>query len=208
MSRIAQMIVLDQFEQEELIQKRIDSGSDRYDEVWDGVYIVSPLPNDEHQEIVGDLCYCFIAAIKLPGLGKVRPGVNISDLEDQWEHNHRGPDIAVFLNNTTARNLGTHWLGGPDFVVEVISWNDRSREKLDFYGKVGTREVLLVDRFPWRLELYRLCDGELSQIGTSTLEGNEILRSEVLPLSFRLIAGESRPIIEVCHNDGLQRWSA
>ena len=203
-----EMVVLDTFEQELLIQRRIDSGVDRYDEVWDGVYVVSPLPNNEHQWIVHRLCFAFETTIGITGLGMVLPGANISDLEDQWEHNHRGPDVVVFLNGTTARNLGTHSVGGPDFAVEVISRNDRSREKLDFYAKVGTREVLLVDRSPWALELYRLQDGALVLVGISTADRSEILASEVLPLTFRLGKGDPRPSIEVAHVDGIQRWSA
>jgi Uma2 family endonuclease len=203
-----EMIVLDPFEQEELIEKRIESGADRFDEVWDGVYVVSPLPNDEHQDIVGLLTYAFISAIRQPGLGLVRPGVNVSDLEDQWEHNYRGPDVVVFLKGTKSRNLGTHWIGGPDFAVEVVSRNDRSREKLDFYAKVGTRELLLVDRFPWSLELYRLIDGVFALVGKSDPDNPAVLVSEVLPLSFRLIDGDPRPTIEIAHADGIQSWSA
>ena len=201
------MVVLDIFEQEELIERRIDSGADRYDEVWGGVYVVSPLPNDEHQDIVGLFTCAFHSAIRFPGLGLVRPGVNVSDLEDQWEHNYRGPDVVVFLNGTKARNLGTHWVGGPDFAVEVVSRNDRTREKLDFYAKVDTRELLIVDRFPWSLELYRPVDGVLVVVGISTLDRPDILPSEVLPLSFRLVAGDGRPCIEILHADGIQRWS-
>jgi hypothetical protein len=32
------------------------------------------------------------------------------------------------------------------------------------------------------------------------------LQSQVLPLNFRLIAGDARPVIEVDHQDGRQRW--
>ncbi len=33
-----------------LAERRVFDG-DRYDEVWDGIYIVSPIPNNEHQEL-------------------------------------------------------------------------------------------------------------------------------------------------------------
>jgi Uma2 family endonuclease len=132
----------------------------------------------------------------------------VSDIEDQWEHNYRSPDVVVYLNGTTARDFGTHWVGGPDFCVEIVSRNDRSRDKLDFYAKVGTRELLVVDRFPWGLELYRLQDGVLTLVGESTLGQPNILIGEVLPLTFRLVEGDPRPKIEVVHADGVQRWSA
>ena len=203
-----EMMVLDTSAQERLIQERRHSGDDRYDEVWDGVYIVSPLPNTEHQWIIQRFCFAFETTIGETGLGMVLPGANVSDLDDQWEHNHRSPDVVVFLNENNARDLGTHWIGGPDFAVEVISRNDRSREKLDYYAKLGTREVLLVDRFPWALELYRLQEGALVLEGKSTADRPEVLASEVLPLTFRLVKGDPRPSIEVAHVDGVQRWSA
>ena len=92
-------------------------------------------------------------------LGKVMAGVNVSDREHGWKKNYRCPDVVVFLNHTKAVDCDTFWFGGPDFAVEIASPGDRSREKLEFYAKVGTRELLLVDRKPWSLELYRL-DGE------------------------------------------------
>ena len=200
--------VLDPVELAKLVRAIADSEANNHDEVWDGVYLVSPNPNDEHQSLVGKLNTIFEITIEWTGLGHVRPGVNVSDREVQWEHNFRCPDVVVYLNGTTARNLGTHWFGGPDFAVEVVSRKDRSRDKLEFYAKVGSREVLVVDRYPWALELYRLRDGAMTLVGKSSLARPEFLSSEVLPLAFRLVEGEPRPRIEIAHSDGVQRWSA
>jgi len=111
------------------------------------------------------------------------------------------------LPGSTARFCGTHWVGGPDFLVEIVSDDDRSREKLDFYGQIGVRELLIVDRDPWLLELYRLANGELISVGTTQPGQTHSLASEVLPVSFRLIEEPSRPIVEVRHADGVQAWS-
>ncbi len=78
-----------------------------------------------------------------------------------WTKNYRCPDVLVFLPGNPAEDRGTHWLGGPDFAVEIMSRGDRSRKKLDFYAKVGVRELLLIDRRPWKLELYRRHDDRL-----------------------------------------------
>jgi hypothetical protein len=150
------------------------------------------------------------ATIDLPGLGLVHPGANVSDREEDWTFNYRVPDVAVYLAGTTARDCGTHWLGGPDFAVEVASPGDETRDKLPFYGKVGVRELLLIDRDPWALELHRLRDDALIVAGTSRVASGGVLASGVLPLSFRLVGGEGggsgRPRIEVAHVDGAQRW--
>ena len=99
-----------------------------------------------------------------------------------------------------------YWLGGPDFLVEVVSPDDQTYEKLPFYQSIGTREVLVIERRPWTLLLYRLTDGKLVEAGRSTLENGVTLSSEVVPLSFRLIAGQTRPQIEVAKIDAGQRW--
>ena len=169
--------------------------------------MIMPFPNDEHQGIVSKFTYIFESLIGEVGLGKVRPGVNISDREIHWKKNYRGPDVVVFLEGTTAVNRDSFWFGGPDFAVEVVSKGDRSRKKLDFYAKVNVRELLLVDRFPWGLELYRNRDGVMELVGRSTVEESSELVSDVLPVSFRLNSGKDRPIIEVSERDGERHWS-
>ncbi len=188
-------------------QERLESGADRFDEVWEGVYVMSPLADNEHQEIVSGLGAVLQIVIKWAGLGVVQPGANVSDHDEDWTHNYRIPDVVVFLHGTAAQDLGTHWFGGPDFAVEIASPDDRTRDKLSFYAAIGTRELLLVDRKPWRLELYRLREGTLECVGTSVPDALEPLVSEVVPLSFRLRDGAKRPEIEVSHLDSEQRWT-
>jgi Uma2 family endonuclease len=203
-------MILDQDLEEQLIKQRQESGGDHHDEVWEGIYMMSPLANNEHQEIISGFTSVFQIVIAWPGLGIVLPGTNISDQLEDWTHNYRVPDVVVFLQDTKAINRDTHWLGGPDFAVEVLSRGDRAREKLPFYAKVGTREVLLVDRNPWSLELYRLQEGTLGLVGRSTPQASSTLSSEVLPLTFRLLATEKpgeRPRIAVSHQDGQQHWT-
>ena len=132
--------------------------------------------------------------------------VNVTDRAEKWTKNYRIPDVAVFLPGNPAQNLKTHWLGGPDFAVEVVSPDDKSRKKLDFYAKVGVRELLLLDREPWQLELYRALEGKLVLIGLLQPGSAESISSEVLPLSFRLLATNPRPTIEVTRNSDRQVW--
>lgn len=141
------MLVLDHLFEEQVRADRKERGIDKHDEVWDGVYVMSPLANNEHQEIVFGLNTVLQIVAARTGLGKVCPGVNVSDRED-WTHNYRCPDVVVFLQGTSAINRGTFWLGGPDFAVEILSEGDRARAKLPFYAKVGVRELLFVDRDP------------------------------------------------------------
>jgi Uma2 family endonuclease len=200
-------LVPDPYGPDGLIAERRRKGLDLHDEVWHGVYIIMPNPDDQHQDLVGGIGVPFWLAIQEPGLGQVRPGVNVSDRIDDWKYNYRIPDVAVFLNGGTAECHDTFWFGGPDFTTEIVSADDRSRDKFDFYARVGTRELLLIDRDPWGLELHRLTEGEFALVGVSTVADPQLLTSEVIPFSFRLVAGSPRPQIEITHRDG-RRWLA
>jgi len=201
-------LITDRDLEQRLQAERRAVGADRYDEVWEGTYMMAPMPNDEHQQLVNRFASIFQDVIDWPGLGHVRPGVNVSDRIDDWQDNYRVPDVAVFLNGGDAENRGAFWLGGPDFAVEVISPDDRTREKLPFYEMVGVREVLLVHRQPWCLELFGRRDDQLSVTGQSTIENGETIVSDVLPFSLRLVPGEDRPQIEVVHTESNTRWLA
>ena len=203
--------------------ERKSSGENRLDEVWDGIYFMPPLPNNEHQFFQIQLALALQSALGSLEHGTVYPGVNVSDREKGWKKNYRCPDVVVVLPGCRAKNCGTHWFGGPEFAVEIISPKDRSREKLPFYSSVGVRELLLMDRHPWSLELFQLREKELISCGRSTTSRPGILVSSVLPVSFRLIphgmrsssngrrksranGRKQRPALEILHKDGVQRW--
>jgi Uma2 family endonuclease len=194
-------LVCDATIEERLLAERAASGADRYDEVWEGVYVMAPMPNDEHQQIVNRLAAIFQEVIDWPGLGHVRPGVNISDRKEDWTQNYRVPDVAVFLETGSAENCDAFWFGGPDFAVEIVSPGDQSREKMEFYGRVGARELLLIDREPWELHLMRLQGERLVTADRVVVDGPPVT-SEVLPFQFSLRAGIKRPTIHVVHASG------
>jgi len=200
------MVVTDPWVEQRLREQRKAIGADRYDEVWEGVYMMAPFPNDEHQQIVARLTYVLEDVVGLPGLAAVRPGVNLSDREVDWEHDYRGPDVAVFFRDGRAENLGTHWRGPADFLIEITSPNDRTREKIPFYGRLGVVELLIVDRDPWQLELYRHDAGEMKLAGRSAVDGGETLESRSVPLTFQLVSGEDRPQIRVVHPESERTW--
>lgn len=199
------VLVLARDDLRRIIARRRRLGHDRYDEVWDGVYVMSPLADNTHQEIATLLAATLLQA-GLPPESVVLAGTNVSDRVEGWKKNYRCPDVAVFLPGTRAVNHETFWHGGPDFAVEVRSKGDRSRKKLPFYATVGTRELLIVDRNPWALELYRLEEGQMRPAGRATAEGGEWVESHVVPLAMRLVAAEKRPAIEVRHRDGRGEW--
>jgi Uma2 family endonuclease len=199
------LLVLEPSVEERLKAEREASGADRYDEVWEGVYVMAPFPNNEHQDLQFELASAIKSAVA-PAAVRIHTGANVSDREDEWEFNYRIPDVVVVFPGGAARDCGTHWCGGPDLCVEIASPHDRSRDKLDFYAAIGVRELLVIDRSPWGLELYSLTRSRLESVGRSDATTSRALASEVVPASFRLVPNGAHPRIEVLHRDGVQRW--
>lgn len=188
-----------------LIAKRKARGHDRYDEVWDGVYVMPPMANNEHQAMAPRWGSVLLDVVPTEE-GTIFVGVNVSDRVKGWKKNYRCPDVAVYLAANPAQDCVTHWCGGPDWLAEILSPGDESRAKLAFYEKVGVREVLLIDREPWCIELYQLQDHKLVLVGKSDLDQPHELKNAVLSVSFQLTVGLNRPLVLVKHTDGIRHW--
>jgi Uma2 family endonuclease len=176
---------------------------ERSTEVWEGVTVMSPAANNEHQNLVNDLGGVFWLVIAQASLGRVLQGVNLSDRTPNWIENYRNPDVAVYLTANPAVDHGTHYVGGPDFAVEVVSPGETPSAKFAFYAAVGTRELLIVHRDPWRLELFALVGGQLKLAGSSPA----VCTSVALGLTFQLGDATPRPRIAVTHPATGGTWS-
>ena len=176
---------------------------DRLTEVWEGVTVVSPIANDQHHDIAGGLYTVFYFVFQMGGLGVARTSVNLTDRTPDWKSNYRNPDAVDFLHGTAAVNHETHWVGGPDLAVEVISPGETPSAKFGFYESIGTRELLIVNRKPWRLELFALADGKLQLVGSSP----GVCTSAALGLTFQLVDATPRPRIAVTHPATGGAWS-
>lgn len=198
-------LILDDLAEQRVLAERRANGQDRFDEVWEGMYIMSPLADNEHQRVATSLS-SVLEAICVEFRARVYTSCNVTDREDDWTQNYRCPDVAVFFATSPAKDLETHWLGGPDFAVEVVSKKDQTWKKLDFYADVQTREVLVIDREPWKLSLLRLIDQQLVVVGTAT-EGSDPVSADTLPATFGLVARSGKkPLIEVRHARDSRTW--
>lgn len=201
-------VVLDQGLIEQILEQRRARGNRTRDEVWDGVPYIMPEPDNEHQ----DLAYLFglyfgmAVLLKGPG-GRIHSTSNLSDRVEGWNENYRNPDLVYFAPATQAEDHGTFWCGGPDFLLEIVSPDDMSREKLPFYASINTREVLILDRDPWQLELYHLRRNRLRLVGTARRGDGKALASSVVPLSFALVRGRPRPRVRITHTESEQAWT-
>jgi Uma2 family endonuclease len=200
------IMVLDPYVDKQVLAERSGLDSSQYDEVWDGVYIVMPISDDEHQGLVSDFRRVLTNVMGRPGLGEVFPGVNLSDIAEGWEKNYCEPDVAVFLKSGRAIDRDTHWQGAADFLVEITNPVERTRWKIPFYSRMGGVELLVVDGDPWSLELYCHENGQLTKVGQSTLDAPDMLESRTVGLTFQLIPGEPRPRIQVTHPASGRQW--
>lgn len=200
-------MVLDENLTERLLAERRALGNRTRDEVWDGVTYITPEPTNEHQDIAGFFYGIFWTLFGLRPGHRVQSTPNLSDRAEGWTDNFRNPDCTYFSPATQAEDQSTHWLGGPDFLVEVVSPGDMSRAKLPFYAAINTREVLILDRDPWQLELYQLRRGRLRLVGTARPGDGTALASHIVPLSFALIRGRPRPKIRITHTETEQQWT-
>jgi hypothetical protein len=197
------LLILDQDLIREFIQERHDRGIDRYDEVWEGVYIVPPIATNPHQSLVAALTVIMFNVIVLEARGQVFPGANVSDRRVGWKRRFRGPDVVVVLTGGRAVDCNTHWMGGPDFLIEVQTPGDQTEEKIPFYGEIGVQELLIVHRDTRQLRLYRHNGKELVQVKPSDFQGGKWLVSAIVPLAFRRKVLRSGPFTEVQRTDGI-----
>lgn len=199
-------MILDPQLQRELIAHRALTGADRYDEVWEGVTMMSPMANNQHQWLATKLSFIFDTQLS-DERASVFAGCNISDRIEGWQENYRCPDVAVFLADGSAKDCGTHWFGGPNLAVEITSSGDRTREKIEFYERVGIAEFLIVDRHPWQLEMFVLDDlGRLRSSSKATTSMGCVV-SVVTNLEFSLAAhSSSRPCLVLKSTKGDRVW--
>lgn len=200
-------MLLDQALIERILEQRRALGNRTREEVWDGITYIMPEPNNEHQDIAMFFGTVFNLLFGIGTDNRVQPTPNISDRLHEWTENFRNPDMAFFSADGTAEDHGAFWFGGPDFLLEIVSPDDMSRDKLPFYATVGTREVLILDRDPWQLELYQLRRGRLRPTGTARPGDGQALASNVVPLTFALVRGRPRPKVRIAHTESGQEWT-
>ncbi len=117
-----------------LIAHRRAMGTDLYDEVWEGDYHMNPAPRKSHAGLDDE-----IAAVLRPHakrLGLFPTGIfNLGEPSD-----FRVPDRGLHRSREDAI-----WCPTAALVVEILSPDDESWEKLPFFAARGVDEVVVAD---------------------------------------------------------------
>lgn len=115
-------------------------------ELVDGEVVMAAAPSDDHQGISGNIHLIIGPFIRDKELGTVRYSPCDVHLDD---HNVVQPDLFfVAKDNPNCKRVKHHWVGTPDFCIEIISPGSGKRdrvEKLDLYAKHGVNEFWIVE---------------------------------------------------------------
>ncbi len=134
-------------------------------EVVDGVLFMTPAPDIEHQEIVGEIFAHLRDYIKLTGMGKVFVAPVDVRLNARTIVQ---PDVLVILNAHLERIAEKRIVGAPDLVVEVASpatkEHDRDKKRAA-YALAGVPEYWIVDPAERNVEVFVLEAGMYHSVG-------------------------------------------
>ncbi len=146
---------------DELIEYRRRLDLDHYDEVWEGVLHMNPVPTGEHQLILQQLAELLGPLARQAGLV---PLMNEFGLGREGKGNFRVPDGG--LHRTPPRGV---YQSTAALVIEVLSPGDETWNKLSFYAAHDVDELLIVDPQERSVSWFGLADGEYRPIERSGL---------------------------------------
>jgi Uma2 family endonuclease len=120
---------------EALLEKRRRLGQDLLDEVWEGVLHVNPAPAGRHGMLDSQLVRVLGPLADASEL--VVTGIfNLGDSAEDY----RVPDLGLHRNWSDRV-----WYETAALVVEIVSPDDETWQKLDFYARHQINELLIVD---------------------------------------------------------------
>jgi Uma2 family endonuclease len=144
---------------EALLARRHRLGQDLLDEVWAGVYHVNPAPHRRHAHIAQQLAELLGPRARDAGLLPMMSIFNLGEPND-----YRVPDGGLFGPGPDEVYVPTAAL-----IVEIVSPEDKTWEKLDFYAAHGVDELLIVDPELRKVDWLALRDGKYANVDRSSL---------------------------------------
>jgi Uma2 family endonuclease len=134
MDAMTTVILGENAEVQTMIEQRRALGQDGSDEIWEGVYYMTPHAGVDHA----------LLQMELGGvLRELAParGLNVSGEFNLGKPNDfRVPDLGVHRSPS-----GGLYALTAAMVVEILSPNDQTFKKFDFYGRHGVEEILVAD---------------------------------------------------------------
>jgi Uma2 family endonuclease len=170
----------------QILDRRRCTGADRWDELWDGVLHMPPMPNRSHQELELSLGAWLKTYWARPRGCKVYPPINLA-LPGRWPADYRIPDLVLLTPDRFHIDRNEYFDGGPTVVVEIRSPGDESYEKLPFYAQLRVPEVWIIDRDTRQPEVLRLFNAGYQPVPP---DGEEWVVSDVTGIRMRAEQGK------------------
>ncbi len=143
--------------------------------MWDGVLHMVPPAGGPHQRLGAALLAVLYPLAQAHGL---QPHYEAGLF--RTEDDYRVPD-QMYCRPEALSNRGAE---GAELVVEIRSPGDESYDKVDFYAKLGVREMLIVHPTERQVELLRALDKRLLPVDA---DAGGAVRSEVLGATFTTV---------------------
>ncbi len=144
---------------EALLERRQRLGLDRRDEMWKGVYRMNPPPTHEHQAIAQQLSELLGPLARNAGLEPLIQEFALGELGD-----YLVPDGGLFRAGASGV-----WHATAALVIEILSPDDDTWEKLPFYAEHGVDELLVVDLRERKVHWLALGGGAYQPVKRSSL---------------------------------------
>ena len=140
------------------VEERKNSEAAQWDEMWNGVLHMPPMPNRHHQNIALDLAIYLKTHWVKDSTGRVHQEVNLTTPEDEaaWTLNYRIPDLVLLDPPRFGIDKIEYMVGAPLVVVEIASPGDETYDKFPFYAGLGVPEVWVIHRDSRTPELHVL----------------------------------------------------
>jgi len=147
----------------ELIERRRSLGLDGHDEVWDGVYVMAPFAHSNHGRLKSQLVYALEQRARSAGLLS-GDSFNLGEKD-----NFRVPDAGYH------RELpGVLYVPTAALVLEVLSPDDETFAKFDFYAAHGVDELMVADPEARTIRSWQLIAGAYVEQPCSALLDVEV----------------------------------
>lgn len=147
-------------ELEALLARRRALGQDLFDEVWEGVYHMAPAAHPWHGYVENQLGVLLDPLARAAGLVGTGP-FNLGEPDD-----YRVPDRGYHRGVPS-----TVWVPNAVLVVEVVSPDDETWEKFDFYARLGVEEIAVADPMAGVLRWFALAGDRYDETDRSGVLG-------------------------------------
>jgi Uma2 family endonuclease len=142
-----------------VLEQRRARGNDLLDEVCEGIYHMNPAPNRRYAYVVQQVAELLGPLARAAGLVPMMSIFNLGEARD-----YRVPDGGLFQPGPDAVYVPTAAL-----VLEVVSPDDETWEKVGFYSAHGVGELLIVDPQKRRVDWLTLSGEQYEPVERSGL---------------------------------------